>query len=130
MKNLYFLIYNPCFTFFVFLCKTLSFASQFSHTVRKCVLFKYIFLVCKSRLYLLAHEEAGLGVELVVVVVVVVTVVVVVGGRVVVMVVVVIVVVGVMVVVFSPPLSPPSESGFLSSEQKWSQVDSFCEGGG
>ena len=60
-------------------------------------------------------------------VVVVVTVVVVVGGRVVVIVVVVDMdvvdmVVVMVVVVFSPTLPPPSESGFLSSEQKWSQV--------
>ena len=51
-------------------------------------------------------------------VVVVVTVVVVVGGRVVVVKVVVMMV----VVIFSPTLLPPSELGFLSSEQKWSQV--------
>ena len=44
--------------------------------------------------------------------------VVVVGGRVVVVKVVVMMV----VVIFSPTLLPPSELGFLSSEQKWSQV--------
>ena len=53
-------------------------------------------------------------------VVVVVTVVVVVGGWVVVVVVVVMV-----LVIFSPKLFSPSESGFLSSEQKWSQVVIF-----
>ena len=53
-----------------------------------------------------------------VVVVVVVTVVVVVGGKVVV----VKVVVDMVVVVFSPTMPPPSESGFLSSERKWSQL--------
>ena len=73
----------------------------------------------KSLIYLLAHEDAGAGV-VVVVVVVVVTVVVVVGGGVVV--VMVVVVVDMVVVIFSPTLPPPSESGFLSSEQKWSQV--------
>ena len=51
-------------------------------------------------------------------VVVVVTVVVVVGGKVVV----VKVVVDMVVVVFSPTMPPPSESGFLSSERKWSQL--------
>ena len=50
--------------------------------------------------------------DAVVVVVVVVTVVVVVGGGV------VVVVVVMMVVLFSPEFSPPSGSGFLSSEQK------------
>ena len=71
--------------------------------------------------YSLAHEGAVV-VGVAVVVVVVTTVVVVVGGRVVVMVVVIVVVmvvvVTVVVGVFSPTLSPPSESGFLSSEQK------------
>ena len=57
------------------------------------------------KIYSLAHEF-----EAVVVVVVVVTVVVVVGGGVVVVV--------MMVVLFSPEFSPPSGSGFLSSEQK------------
>ena len=57
------------------------------------------------KIYSLAQEF-----EAVVVVVVVVTVVVVVGGGVVVVV--------MMVVVFSPEFSPPSGSGFLSSEQK------------
>ena len=57
------------------------------------------------KIYSLAHES-----DAVVVVVVVVTVVVVVGGGVVVVV--------MMVVLFSPEFSPPSGSGFLSSEQK------------
>ena len=77
---------------------------------------------CKSHSYSLAHEEVVVEGGAVVVVVVVVTVVVVVGGGVVVMVVVVVVMV---VVIFSPTLFSSSESGFLSSEQKWSQVVIF-----
>ena len=75
---------------------------------------------CKSHSYSLGHEEVVVAGGAVVVVVV--TVVVVVGGGVVVMVVVVVVMV---VVIFSPTLFSPSESGFLSSEQKWSQVVIF-----
>ena len=37
-------------------------------------------------------------------------------------VVVMMVVVDIVVVIFSPTLLPPSELGFLSSEQKWSQI--------
>ena len=78
--------------------------------------------------YSLAHEGAVV-VGVAVVVVVVTAVVVVVGGMVVVKVVVIVVVmvVVVTVVVFSPTLSPPSESGFLSSEQNLSKVFIFVK---
>ena len=107
--------------FLKILCSTLSLAVA---SIANPIYFLWQKSPFKSLIYLLAHEDAGV---VVVVVVVVVTVVVVVGGRVVVIVVVVDMdvvdmVVVMVVVVFSPTLPPPSESGFLSSEQKWSQV--------
>ena len=105
--------------FLKILCSTLSLAVA---SIANPIYFLWQKSPFKSLIYLLAHEDAGAGV-VVVVVVVVVTVVVVVGGRVVVVkVVVMMVVVDIVVVIFSPTLLPPSELGFLSSEQKWSQI--------